>query len=198
MKKRQFKLLSKKAQQSNWFMIVLVLAIITLVVVALALTGAFDKIANIFGQASDLEVVAQACGVYASQDLKTSYCNEFKKVEINGKTQYANCEYLENYAEFDGEGQISCNVKDIIIVSFCVNKKLDSDELVNGKQCGNLAPCETAIPGGLGGIWKSQTEGCPEDHPEEVTEYAKDRNLGANTNKICCVEDLNFFEDSSN
>lgn len=129
---------SKKAQQSNWFMIVLVLAVITLVVVALAITGAFDKIGNVFDQASDLEVAAQACNVYASQNMKTSYCRDFKEVELAGRTQYANCKYLEGYADFENKLECDSDVVENLISEFCTNKDLDDDEKVNEFTCGNI------------------------------------------------------------
>lgn len=120
-------------------MIILVLAIITLVVVALAITGAFGKINNLFNKVSDLEVAAQACEQYASVGLKTSYCNTFQKVELNGKVQYANCEYLKNHgAVFDDKEIGNCSVDDNFLKEFCVNKKLGDEEMVNGKTCEKL------------------------------------------------------------
>ncbi len=129
------KVMNKKAQQSLWFPIILILAIIVLVIVALNFFGVFDAI---FGKADvlpgELEAAAFSCGLSSSQGLKTSYCNEFKKLKIAGTEQHATCEYLESYAEFEKLGEECDNEKvELLAIELC--KTLKDDKLVNGKVC---------------------------------------------------------------
>lgn len=172
----------KKAQQSNWFVIVLVMAIIVLVVVALSVTGAFGKISDLFGKAKDIEIMAQSCGVYASQNLETSYCNTFDEVEINGKKQYANCEYLEEHAEFEGEGSIECGDMTSTIRFFCKNKELKKDEKINALTCGSfMDECSNLVKDSKG-VWKPNCE----EGQTDMTYFATDKSTDPNE-KYCCV-----------
>jgi hypothetical protein len=132
--------MNKKAQHSNWFLIVLVLAVIVLVVVGLSITGVFSKITDLFDKVTDLETTAQACGVYASSGLKTSYCNIFQKVEINGEVNYATCKYLKD------KGHILIDIEEIncgeegsyneeeLRINFCEKKGIKKEK-VNGELC---------------------------------------------------------------
>ena len=131
--------MNKKAQQSNWFMIVLVLAVITLVVVALALTGAFGKITKIFNLVNDLEGAVKSCEVHASQGLRTSYCDIIDdKFDVDGRTEYISCAYLESINKLSVNNPPEC-LQDLGLKAktFCDNKNLDEDEWVNGMQCKN-------------------------------------------------------------
>lgn len=130
--------MNKKGQGlSTTTLVLLILAGIVLVVVVLGFTQGwgyiFDKINLLPG---DLEAAAQSCGLSATQGLSTSYCNEFKELKIAGKKQWANCDYLEGYAEFtklttDCSPEIVTN----LAAQVCANEGLDADDLVNGNPC---------------------------------------------------------------
>ncbi len=151
MKKR----MNKKAQQSNWFMIVLVLAVMVLVVVGLAVTGAFGKIIDFFSKVSDIEVAAQACQVYAGQNLKTSYCG-FQKVKINSQVQYADCPNLKILGAFFDSKDMGCTDVKNTPKNYCENQRLKCNAIVNQKTCTELG-----------------ANGCVGDNPDNNAKPAK-------------------------
>lgn len=125
--------MNKKAQATR-FIVILIVGIIVLVVVALGFTQGwgviFDKIGLLPG---NLEAAAQSCGISASQNFKTSYCNEFKEVTITGKKQHVTCEYLENHAEFEKLSE-SCTLNQTKLAEdLC--KTLKDNKIVNGRVC---------------------------------------------------------------
>ncbi len=131
MKKR----MDKKGQLDKWF-IPLIVMVVAAVIIILFFSGAFGTIGEIFEKFSSVEIAAQACGSYASPEvnLKTSYCDLFQKVEISGTKQYANCEYLENYAEFEKLGEECDSIKvDRLAKEQC--QTLKDEVLVNGRPC---------------------------------------------------------------
>ena len=121
-------------------LVLLILAAIVLIVVVLGFTQGwgyiFDKIGLLPG---DLEAAAKSCETSAQYGLKTSYCNEFKKVRVAGKKQWVNCDYLEKYAEFE-KLQENCNETTVknLALQLCNNEKLKDDEKVNDWTCGFL------------------------------------------------------------
>jgi len=132
MKKRMDK---KRAQVSPLPVIVgLIVIVVAAVIIILFFSGAFGTIGEVFEKFSSVEIAAQACGTYASAGLMTSYCNLFQKVEISGTKQYATCEYLEGYAEFERLGEECDSIKvNKLAKEQCQNLKDES--LVNGMPC---------------------------------------------------------------
>jgi hypothetical protein len=47
---------------------------------------------NIFQGGSNIENVIQACQLNVINDASYAYCQDFKKVKVDGKTQYVNCQ----------------------------------------------------------------------------------------------------------
>lgn len=140
----------KKAQGfSITTLAILVLAVIVVVVVVLGFTKGWGYI---FGKTdvlpTNLEAAAQSCSIASSSNLKTTYCYEFKEVEIAGKDQYMNCEKIIAYAEFDpiedpcDPDQVSDLAKEL-----CVNQDLDDDDLVNEVTCADLTEVDIPIDG---------------------------------------------------
>jgi len=89
-------MVNKKGQEMSVATLVLiVIGIVVLVMLILGFsmgwTNLWSKI-NIFGGGSNVETVVQACKISASSGSTYSYCSEFKKVTIDGKTQYINCQ----------------------------------------------------------------------------------------------------------
>ena len=133
---------NKRAQQlSTTAMVLLVLGVIILVVIAVA-------VANFYGfigektevLPGDLEAIAQSCEISASQNLVTSYCNEFKEVKIGGQTQFVNCDYaVRNLgAVVPSKGLLADQCKTTVAqarINFCNAQGASKEILVNGALC---------------------------------------------------------------
>ncbi len=89
-------MVNKKGQEMSVATLVLiVIGIVVLVMLILGFSMGWQNLwgkINIFGGGSNVETVVQACKLAAQSDSTFSYCNEFKKVTINGQTQYINCQ----------------------------------------------------------------------------------------------------------
>jgi len=129
MKKR----MDKKGQLDKWF-IPLIVMVIAAILVILFFSGAFGTFGEVFEKFSSVEIAAQACGGYASAELKTSYCNLFQKVEISGTKQYTTCEYLESYAEFERLSE-ECDAEKVELLAIELCETLKDEGLVNGRPC---------------------------------------------------------------
>ena len=118
-------------------MILLASGVVLLVIIVLAITGVWGSIAvklNLLP--SNLEAAAQSCELSADAQLKTSYCNEFKKVRIAGKKQYINCEELTAYTEFELWDDPGCDdTVGELANQTCHNEELGDDFLINGEKC---------------------------------------------------------------
>ena len=127
------KVMDKKAQ-STQFIILLLVGLAAAAIVIIGVMGGFDAIFGKIGLLpGNLEAAAQSCGISSSQNLKTSYCNEFKQVTITGKKQYVTCDYLENHAEFEKLSEACTLERATLAKDFC--KTLRDSKLVNGKVC---------------------------------------------------------------
>ncbi len=90
------KRMNRKGQEgiSIGTLLIIVLGVVVVVVLILGVTGnlnfIFEKINLLPGQS--LETVAQGCNIAAKTGLKVDYCDTFKKIKIDGKTEYINCE----------------------------------------------------------------------------------------------------------
>ncbi len=145
--KERLKMFNKKAQGLPIStLILLILGIIVLVVVAVGFIKGWDFIFGKIGiLPGDLEVAAKACDVSGSNNLKTSYCNEFKEVKIAGKKQFVNCDYLEQYATFthllpEDSCSDTANTVRNLAEQLCDNENLKEDDKVNGETCKILNP----------------------------------------------------------
>lgn len=128
------KVMNKKAIATR-FIIIFLVGIIAAVIVILGVYGTFDAIFGKIGLLpGELEAVAQSCGISASGGLVTSYCNEFKYVTIAGTKQYATCEHLEQYAEFEKLGE-ECDSTQVETLAKKRCETLKDDKLVNGLPC---------------------------------------------------------------
>ena len=88
--------MKKKGQEMSVATLVLiVIGIVILVMLILGFSMGWQNLwgkINIFGGGSNVETVVQACKLAATSESTFSYCSEFKKVTIDSKTQYINCE----------------------------------------------------------------------------------------------------------
>ena len=139
------KRMSRKADQTIWFLVGLALAIMVLVVVGLGFSKGWGYIFGKIGiLPGDLEAAAQSCKVSATQDLETSYCYEFKKITLEGKSQYMNCKTLENYATFD-KLSTACDLTILTNSEKLFCNTLKDTDLVNGKACWKEQPAGTQV-----------------------------------------------------
>lgn len=113
------------------------LLLLGLAAVVLVVLGALGVFENTIGKLDlfpgDLEAAAQSCGISATQNLKTSYCYEFKEVKIGGTKQYITCEKLESYAEFDKLTGCDETMRDAASTTLC--RTLKDNAIVNKKVC---------------------------------------------------------------
>lgn len=126
---------NKKGQEMSVSTLVLiVIGIIILVVVILGFSMGWQNLwnkINIFGGASNVQTVIQSCQLAAASDSTYSYCSEFKKVTIDGKTRYINCE-APQVSGLDKTLTCIPSMKERIN-SFCASLK--QSDIVNGYNC---------------------------------------------------------------
>jgi hypothetical protein len=76
-------------------LILIVLGVIVLVLLILGFSigwsNLWEKI-NIFGGGSSIGDVATACSLAATSNNKFDYCENFRKIKVDGNTEYVNCQ----------------------------------------------------------------------------------------------------------
>ncbi len=90
----QQKRMSRKAQElSITTLVLIVLGVVILVLLILGFTQGWDWIISKFSilPGQSLETVAQSCNIAAQGGLAIDFCS-FKKVKVDGRTEYVNCE----------------------------------------------------------------------------------------------------------
>jgi len=108
---------NKKGQDlSIGTLILIVLGIIVLVILILGFSlgwGSLWEKINIFSGGSSIGEVVTACNLAGTQSNKYGYCQDFKTVKIDGKTEYLNCQDSRIQSSLEGE-RITCenNVRD--------------------------------------------------------------------------------------
>jgi hypothetical protein len=91
-------------------LILIVLGIVVLVLLILGFSmgwgNLWEKI-NIFGGGgSSIETVISACNLAITSNSHYSYCEDFKKIKIDGKTEYVNCQ--DGRIQPSLNGQLEC------------------------------------------------------------------------------------------
>jgi len=125
-------------------LILIVLGIIVLVLLILGFSlgwsNLWEKI-NIFKGGSSIGDIANACKIaVASQDVY-SYCQDFKKIKINGQTEYLNC--LDGRVQSSLESErITCpdgyTTDEISAKSYCIGQTKSTTKQGNVKINGKL------------------------------------------------------------
>lgn len=136
---------NKKAQDlSIGTLILIVLGIIVLVLLILGFSmgwgNLWEKI-NIFGGGgSSIESVISACNLAVTSNSKYSYCDNFQKIKINGKTEYLNCQ--DSRVEPNLNGKLTCDGKTAAqsAADYCSSTLLEQPNFdktikVNGAVC---------------------------------------------------------------
>ena len=97
--------MNKKGQEmSVTTLILIVLGVVLLVMLILGFSMGWQNLwgkINIFGGGSTVESVLESCKLATETESVFTYCNEFKKVTIDKKTQYVNCEAFQIINQLD-------------------------------------------------------------------------------------------------
>lgn len=142
---------NKKGQEMSVATLVLiVIGIVVLVMLILGFSMGWQNLwgkINIFGGGSNVETVVQACKLAAASDSAYSYCNEFKKVTMDNKVQYVNCQANQIVSGLDktldcGGKTAEQSAQDYCAKLSATDKKTYADQgiLVNGAVCPQAAP----------------------------------------------------------
>lgn len=140
------KRLDKRGQElSIGTLVLIVLGIIVLVLLVLGFSIGWDNLFRKIGifQGNDIASVVTACNVAVSSQSQASYC-EFKKISVDGNTEYVNCEDGRVGGQLQGKLN-SCDRtgEETATVKFCNGLKT-RDPKVKTKV--NSNPCEGSGP----------------------------------------------------
>lgn len=142
-------------------LILIVLGVIILVLLVLGYSMGWGNLwerINIFQGGSSLESVIQSCKVAVSSASTFTYCQDFKKVKVDGKIEYVNCE--DTRVSSSVGGSLSCTnsaqviedkCKALILEVAAVKGKRDCSGVskVNGQVCESIPnlkdSCEKTI-----------------------------------------------------
>jgi len=124
-------------------LLLMVLGIVVIVVVIIGFTGGFNFIFDKFQVApgQSLESVIQSCKIAAQAELSGDYCLTFKKVEINGVSQFATCNLgvIEDNIEEKFDGCKGNNEMGFVSKKYCTSGSVKGGDfkktIVNGQTC---------------------------------------------------------------
>ena len=143
------KRLNKKAQDlSIGTLILIVLGIVVLVLLILGFSygwsSLWEKI-NIFQGGNSLNEMAVACNTAVASNAKITYCDDFKKIKIDGKTEYVNCEDSRLSNSIDTK--LTCDGYPAL--EYCSKIKESDREktMVNGESCASIVTASIGPPG---------------------------------------------------
>jgi len=180
-------------------LILIVLGIIVLVLLILGFSmgwgNLWEKI-NIFGGGgSSIESVISACNIAVASGSEYSYCQDFKKIKINQKTEYVNCQ--DNRVQPNLNSQLECNGKTATqsAQEYCKNtlsKQIKKATEVNKVTC---QPVEEIICKDYIELIEREgasieVTGNEKNKPESCGEDEKDVSANvklSSEDKICCI-----------
>ena len=123
-------------------LLLLILGIGGLILVGFGFYKYWDKITQPSEQAPEALVAVKSCEFSVSIDDKGGYCADFKEVEVAGKKQFVNCDYLIQLGNtIQGSEKISCDATSDYAKMYCESLKTsqgtnyDGTDLVNGQTC---------------------------------------------------------------
>jgi len=129
-------MVNKKGQEMSVATLVLiVIGIVVLVMLILGFSMGWQNLwakVNIFGGGSNVETVVQSCKLAASSDSTFSYCSEFKKITISGKTEYINCQ--DDRVKSGVDNQLDCGSTFNACATW-QGQNPGKNATVNGKDC---------------------------------------------------------------
>ncbi len=132
--------LNKKGQDlSIGTLILIVLGIVVLVLLILGFSLGWDNLwekINIFGGSSSVGDVVTQCSLSITQANTYDYCNSFKSIKIDGKTEYLNCQDDRVQGSLSKTG-LTCTGDPV--AEFCKTKagdqKFTNEVKVNQRTC---------------------------------------------------------------
>jgi len=195
-------MVNKKGQDlSIGTLILIVLGIVVLVLLILGFsmgwTNLWEKI-NIFGGSGSISTVITNCGLLVASDSSYSYCNDFKKIDVDGsnKAEYVNCD--DPRVKGGLSSQLTCTGDPVTVKCQSLAKK---DAIVNGQQCGNRiqTDCVEVRNGKIKPVdpTKKDSATCKDPNDDkiylknragvDVTKPLKEGYIGVTESNICCV-----------
>jgi len=145
---------NKKAEitTTNLVITMIILAVLTIVVIVFITNFSEKAESTIDLLPEELQTVATAC-INIRTALPISYCTEFEKIELRGKTQYVSCEFPEIQkaiieAQKENDFTIpTCdqNEREKKCKELAETGKLKPDTLVNGVLCDDPGTVEIKI-----------------------------------------------------
>tara|TARA_Y100000034_G_C6750237_1_gene333414 strand:- start:11 stop:661 length:651 start_codon:yes stop_codon:yes gene_type:complete len=204
-------LLSKKGATgvSIGFLIMILFAVVFVVLAILWISGFFDTIGGATtGLPGDLEFVSQGCITSANAGLRTSFCKEYKEVELLGRDQWINCQYddlqdaIDEAAKEEGFKVPDCGGEGENNLDFCFDllksENLKDGTLVNGEDCfSDIDSNEECDAQNMPGytpytIFENDEEDeCASgefDITNLVEEFSSDSNPDADNGVVCCLK----------
>ena len=138
--------LNKKGQDlSIGTLILIVLGIIVLVLLILGFSlgwsNLWEKI-NIFKGSSSIGDIANACKIAVTSQDVYSYCQDFKKIKVNGQTEYISC--LDSRVQPSLDTKITtCDDAEVLkakkaICDTIINEADKGKIKINGQPCSEI------------------------------------------------------------
>lgn len=156
-------MINKKAQMTWEQLGGIALIVLTVVLIAMGVSGAFDSIFSKMGLLPDnAATYATLCSSYKA--LPNAYCSygEFKEVRLSGEKQMVNCEYLADVGFVFDKMTERCNSIATVAKSTCINNKLKPTYKINGQPCSywNSSAAATVITAVAGTCANKATNPC--------------------------------------
>ena len=140
---------SKRAQElSTTALILIVIGVIILVFVVLGFSigwnNLFEKIGIFAGGGSSIESITLACKNAVGLNSIYSFCQDFKQIKVNGKTQYLNCQDDRITLDETIDTCVGDPAKNKCI-ELIKDGTAKADTLVNNKLCSSQVNCNEII-----------------------------------------------------
>ena len=193
------KVVSRRGAIGLPFLLTMVLGVVVLILAILFFSGFFDDVENVTsGLPQELEFVAQGCIASANAGLRTSYCKEYKDVELLGRDQWINCQYddledaIKEASNNDGFRIPNCGDKKENNLDFCIDllksEKFKDGILVNGEDCGGLSEIKSSVT-------CEELESSISDHEVRVVGTSKSDDLECESYEIDITDLVEEFSD---
>ncbi len=131
-------------------LILIVLGIIVLVLLILGFSlgwsNLWEKI-NIFGGGNSLGDAATACGLAVTSQNTFDYCQNFRAIKVDGKTEYVNCQ--DPRIEPSLSQKLNCDSSANLVKNKCLelarSGNLEDDTKVNNQLCTMQVGCNNIV-----------------------------------------------------
>ena len=163
---------SKRAQElSTTALILIVIGVIILVFVVLGFSigwnNLFEKIGIFAGGGSSIESITLACKNAVGLNSIYSFCQDFKQIKVNGKTQYLNCQDDRITLDETIDTCVGDPAKNKCI-ELIKDGTAKADTLVNNKLCSSQVNCNEIEIDGKKAIEKDKGTECNKESEKEL------------------------------